>query len=216
MQAVLKRAQNVTLHYQQGFFNMRGWLTLTIGKTSHRLYKLRAEDYSELREQANAKPILLLPLHDRHYWWFQSRFYIDIDSLNEAEVTALLITRHQRERQHIANAQATVTLSGPSQHSRRTTIPEDVKQLVMIRDGGKCTHCGSTVELQFDHIIPIARGGSSNPENLQILCGPCNRRKGTGVAINPNSVNPQASGSPSTQPAPPQDHTAPWWTQPGI
>lgn len=30
---------------------------------------------------------------------------------------------------------------------------------------------------ELDHIEPLARGGSSWPRNLQLLCQPCNRRK---------------------------------------
>ncbi|MGA3352888.1 MAG: recombinase family protein [Acidimicrobiales bacterium] len=33
-----------------------------------------------------------------------------------------------------------------------------------------------------DNVIPVALGGSNNAENLQILCGPCNRRKGAGLS----------------------------------
>jgi 5-methylcytosine-specific restriction endonuclease McrA len=69
------------------------------------------------------------------------------------------------------------------QAQRRDVIPDDVKQLVWLRDGGRCRQCGVQAELQFDHIIPVAMGGSSNPENLQILCGPCNRRKSAGLTI---------------------------------
>jgi 5-methylcytosine-specific restriction endonuclease McrA len=44
-------------------------------------------------------------------------------------------------------------------------------------------HCGAQTELQYDHIIPVVMGGSSNQENLQVLCGPCSRRKSAGLTI---------------------------------
>jgi 5-methylcytosine-specific restriction endonuclease McrA len=65
--------------------------------------------------------------------------------------------------------------------NQRGAIPTDVKQLVCHRDRGSCRMCGSNNELQFDHIIPISAGGSSTETNLQILCGPCNRRKGAAI-----------------------------------
>lgn len=49
---------------------------------------------------------------------------------------------------------------------------------VIDRDGARCRHCGSTVDLSLDHIIPLASNGGDNLSNLQILCRPCNSRKG--------------------------------------
>ncbi|RSM87100.1 hypothetical protein DMH25_42665 [Streptomyces sp. WAC 01325] len=37
--------------------------------------------------------------------------------------------------------------------------------------------------MQFDHVIPVAMGGSSGADNLQVLCGPCNRSKGAGLTM---------------------------------
>ena len=35
--------------------------------------------------------------------------------------------------------------------------------------------------LTVDHVVPRAKGGQDNPENLQLLCGACNSKKGTGT-----------------------------------
>lgn len=40
-----------------------------------------------------------------------------------------------------------------------------------------CAVCSGPAE-HIDHIIPIARGGANEVENLQWLCAPCNRSKG--------------------------------------
>jgi hypothetical protein len=58
------------------------------------------------------------------------------------------------------------------------SIPQDVKIAVAARDGGRCRQCGSTTELHFDHVIPWSTGGANTIANIQLLCGPCNRRKG--------------------------------------
>ncbi len=59
----------------------------------------------------------------------------------------------------------------------RQPIPEDVKFEVWRRDEGKCVICGSQRNLEFDHIIPLSKGGSSTARNLQLLCEACNRKK---------------------------------------
>jgi hypothetical protein len=56
-------------------------------------------------------------------------------------------------------------------------IPDSVKQAVFARDEGKCRHCGCSDKIEYDHIIPVSRGGGSDVDNIQLLCRPCNRRK---------------------------------------
>lgn len=62
---------------------------------------------------------------------------------------------------------------------RTRHIPSDVKREVWQRDGGKCTRCGATEYLEFDHIIPFSRGGSNGFKNIQLLCRRCNLAKGS-------------------------------------
>ena len=57
------------------------------------------------------------------------------------------------------------------------------RRLVWRRDGGKCRRCGSTEELQFDHIIPRSRGGSGRAVNVELLCRRCNLAKLANVAV---------------------------------
>jgi HNH endonuclease len=63
----------------------------------------------------------------------------------------------------------------------REPIPEAVRLFVWQRDQGQCVKCGSRERLEFDHIIPIASGGSSTERNVQLLCESCNRAKGATI-----------------------------------
>lgn len=68
----------------------------------------------------------------------------------------------------------------PGQRDTRS-IPQEVKAQVWQRDGGKCVECGDGHYLEFDHIIPLSRGGATSAANLQILCRSCNRAKGARI-----------------------------------
>lgn len=54
-------------------------------------------------------------------------------------------------------------------------ISASVKREVYQRDQ-KCTQCGSTRSLQYDHRTPFALGGDSSSKNIRLLCFSCNQR----------------------------------------
>ncbi|MBS0165841.1 MAG: HNH endonuclease [Nitrospira sp.] len=65
--------------------------------------------------------------------------------------------------------------------ARRERISDSVRLFVWQRDQGKCVKCGSAEKLEFDHIIPVVKGGSNTERNVQLLCEQCNRAKGSSI-----------------------------------
>lgn len=69
-------------------------------------------------------------------------------------------------------------------NKRSRYIATSVRVSVLNRDKYKCVFCGKNakhVELEVDHIIPFAKGGSNDISNLQTLCFDCNRGKGVRI-----------------------------------
>src|SRR5436305_11546482 len=56
----------------------------------------------------------------------------------------------------------------------RPPLPLALRTAVLDRDHWQCVYCGSTEELQIDHIIPVSRGGATTLDNLEVLCKHCN------------------------------------------
>ncbi|MBM4294140.1 MAG: HNH endonuclease [Deltaproteobacteria bacterium] len=98
---------------------------------------------------------------------------------NAAEVTSIWVRFGMRDRISTFPVEFT-TAPGPLPYEQttRTPIPEAIRAEVWRRDQGCCVNCGSKENLQFDHIIPIAKGGATSPQNLQLLCKGCNLAKG--------------------------------------
>lgn len=83
----------------------------------------------------------------------------------------------------------------------------DFRLQIIRRDGYRCVNCGRTgrfprrrrawwepfrpegprIGLQVDHILPLSRGGTNNPANLQTLCKSCHDTK-TGRRLKGPSV----------------------------
>lgn len=58
-------------------------------------------------------------------------------------------------------------------------ITSEKRLRVYQRDGFKCIKCKSSENLTLDHIVPVFEGGTNVFENLQTMCFPCNKRKGS-------------------------------------
>src|SRR6188472_695736 len=57
----------------------------------------------------------------------------------------------------------------------RSPNASDTKSGAVTR--GRCVDGGSRERLEYDHIIPVAKGGSNTARNIELRCEACNRRK---------------------------------------
>ena len=66
--------------------------------------------------------------------------------------------------------------------SARAGVPVGVLKQVVERDK-VCQLCHIDQDLQFDHVFPASLGGQGSLENLQLLCGSCNRFKSNNLFL---------------------------------
>jgi hypothetical protein len=109
----------------------------------------------------------------KKYWIYKDKVYWESDNLDTESIKALIDSKDEKTKRKIEFAKGSPR-RGPS----RQFISNDVKITVWKREKGCCVKCGSNKNLEFDHIIPVAMGGSSTERNLQLLCERCNREKG--------------------------------------
>lgn len=55
--------------------------------------------------------------------------------------------------------------------------PHKLRKAAKQRDGHKCVKCGNTNNLEVDHILNTAQGGTHTLNNLQTLCHTCHKQK---------------------------------------
>lgn len=180
---MLRRSDNTRVSYHSRLFGRKGSVVLHISKTrSYTAFsRIGRDEYDSMIARSASYPVLFGRSGEKNFWLFSGRWYWDNDGLGVDQVYALLVTRHDREMRRISHAQAVVAMRQAPPRPRRGAIPDDLKQYVWTRDQGHCQACGTNTELQFDHIIPVSMGGATSAGNLQLLCGPCNRRKGASL-----------------------------------
>jgi hypothetical protein len=106
----------------------------------------------------------------------------DVTGLYTKEEAKLLVVKdYEAERSEIDFLKSRFDESPEKSEIGREHIPERIRNEVWRRDGGKCAECGSVYKLEFDHMVPVAKGGSNTARNLRILCEPCNRRKSDSI-----------------------------------
>lgn len=72
--------------------------------------------------------------------------------------------------------------------ARRTRRPLRQRFEILKRDGYRCRYCGRSgrlVQLEVDHVVAVAEGGTDDDDNLVTACGDCNQGKSSRPAPPP-------------------------------
>ena len=86
-----------------------------------------------------------------------------------SQIYDVLIETEERQANRDSSRAARKKFSG-----KRNKLFDEIGK----RDGLYCALCMSEDNLTVDHIVSLVQGGTDEPDNLQILCRPCNSRKG--------------------------------------
>jgi len=115
-------------------------------------------------------------------WIYKNRCYAETEELDFtfAQRKLLVLEEFDKERRQFEKLHAKFSCTSSATLSR-AKIPSQARIFVWQRDGGRCVECSSNENLEYDHIIPFAKGGSNTERNLQLLCGNCNRLKSDNI-----------------------------------
>jgi HNH endonuclease len=174
----LRQDPNAGFTFDRGFlFRRRVWFVGTCCAP----VRIDGEQYRQLGAAQLRQPVPVARSGGRVWWWFEGEFYWESGRYRERDVMALIRDRQRRAAQRLDRAHMMLNVEegqAPRERGTRQPVPREVRRTVFERDGGKCAQCGSNFDLQYDHIIPVALGGATTVDNLQLLCGDCNREKG--------------------------------------
>jgi len=132
------------------------------------------------RSRQREEPVALLESGKRTYWWFHDCVHWDDDGLGPEDVKALVLQRERRAERQLRTAHSLMRAEQENRPTREP-IPVELRRAVFERDGGHCVECSGTFDLQYDHILPVSRGGATTVQNLQLLCADCNQRKSDSI-----------------------------------
>jgi 5-methylcytosine-specific restriction endonuclease McrA len=136
----------------------------------------KREPFEAINAERRENPVAMVRDGKRLLWWFHECFYWDDDGLDADDIKALVLQRERRLQQKLQTAHSLMRADEAGRPTR-IPIPTELRRAVFERDGGRCVECGANFDLQYDHVLPVAHGGATTVENLQLLCADCNRRK---------------------------------------
>ncbi len=175
----LRRATSIRVDPHQNWFGRISRVEIQLGAKEEPLV---LDGRSWARVTKSEQPVAVITRAERTLWHTTEGWFWEDDGLAAEDVSLLLWDRNRRLHSRLDRLRKIQAREGVLADARRARIPEEVRRFVWERDLGRCVRCETEDDLQFDHVIPFSRGGGNSEENIQILCGRCNREKSNRIA----------------------------------
>jgi hypothetical protein len=115
-------------------------------------------------------------------WVFKRCIYKITRNYTDEQIRLLILEDFDKESRYFERLKTRFESDAQNENLfSRERIPESVRFEVWRRDGGKCAKCGSRERLEYDHIVPISKGGSNTDRNIELLCEKHNRSKSNNI-----------------------------------
>ena len=118
----------------------------------------------------------------RYGYLYQNVWYVVDGNFTREQKKLLVMEEADRERIYFEKLANKFTSNAAREAAQPVDrIPEEVKIAVWRRDEGRCVDCRERERLEYHHIIPRSKGGSSSVRNVELLCEICNRKRGNRI-----------------------------------
>ena len=140
------------------------------------------EDVLHTKRLSEEKPVPMICLSTREDWIYKGIHYSTSGPYSDEELSLLILDEFDKERQLFEKLKQKHINGLEELDFKRQRIPEAVRIEVWRRDGGICARCSSRENLEYDHIVPVSKGGGNTARNIELLCEKCNRSKSNNIA----------------------------------
>jgi hypothetical protein len=148
-----------------------------IQELENKIEKLKTET-ADTMSASQDKPLQL----DNDRWLYQDCVYEVTGGHSFDEICLLILEFADKERRKFERLKNKFSGNKAEELKyERLRIPEEVRIAVWRRDQGRCARCGSRENLEYDHIVPVSKGGGNTERNIELLCQDCNRAKGNRI-----------------------------------
>jgi len=171
--SLFEACKSIIQLYQDAGFPYPGWPTLEPEPLTI---------HEQLLKNAEQQPVRLSNRGKNDDWIYKEFHYITNGPYDDEQFSLLILEEFDKERRLFEDLKRRhLSTDDQDQKHDRPRVPENIRIEVWRRDGGKCARCGSRENLEYDHIVPISKGGSNTARNIELLCEKCNRSKSNNV-----------------------------------